>query len=89
MSHAVKIVISTFFAGSFIRNNNVFDFNPVFLKVYASLCLKRPFYPQHLFPDADQDLEGLEIEQQQLLFNKMENSKNANLEQGPQVILWF
>ena len=68
--------------------------SPVFLIIYVSLCLKCPFYLQHLFPDADQDLEDLEIEQQQLLFNKMENSKDANLEQGPQVwtvlkVLWF
>jgi len=49
------------------------------------LCLKCLFHPQHLFPDADQDLEDLEIEQQQLLFNKMENSKDAKQEQGPQV----
>jgi len=40
---------------------------------------------KHLFPDGDQDLEDLEIEQQQLLFNKMENSKDAKQEQGPQV----
>jgi len=39
---------------------------------------------KHLFPDADQDLEDLEIEQQQLLFNKMESSKDAKWEQGPQ-----
>ena len=43
------------------------------------------FYPQHLFPDADQDLEDLEIEQQQLLFNKMESNKDAKWDQGPQV----
>ena len=49
------------------------------------ICLKCRFYPQHLFPDADQDLEDLEIEQQQLLFNKMESSKDAKWDQGPQV----
>jgi len=53
--------------------------------LYIRLCLKCTFYPQHLFPDGDQDLEDLEIEQQQLLFNKMENSKDAKQEQGPQV----
>ncbi|KAL9957793.1 hypothetical protein ACROYT_G034737 [Oculina patagonica] len=39
---------------------------------------------KHLFPDADHDLEDLEIEQQELLFNKMEGSKGAEQEQGPQ-----
>ena len=42
------------------------------------------FGSQHLFPDADKDLEDLEIAQQELLFEKMENKKEANCE-GPQV----
>ena len=42
------------------------------------LCL------QHLFPDADQDLEELEVAQQEMLFDKMEN-KEAYDGQGTQV----
>ena len=44
----------------------------------AFLCL------QHLFPDADQDLEELEVAQQEMLFDKMEN-KEAYNSQGTQV----
>lgn len=44
----------------------------------AFLCL------QHLFPDADQDLEELEVAQQEMLFDKMEN-KEAYDSQGTQV----
>ena len=44
-----------------------------------------PFCQQHLFPDADQDLDDLEIEQQELLFNKMEGNKDNKQAQGPQV----
>jgi len=38
---------------------------------------------KHLFPDADQDLEELEIAQQELLFDKMEKKMQPNSE-GPQ-----
>ena len=41
------------------------------------------FFPQHLFPDADQDLEDLEVSQQELLFDKMENKEAKS--QGTQV----
>ena len=44
-----------------------------------------PFCQQHLFPDADQDLDDLEIEQQEVLFNKMEGNKDDKQAQGPQV----
>ena len=57
----------------------------IFFQLLRLWCLKCLFYPQHLFPDADQDLDDLEIEQQELLFNKMENSKDAKHEQVPQV----
>ncbi|KAJ7392048.1 Rab3 GTPase-activating protein catalytic subunit [Desmophyllum pertusum] len=39
---------------------------------------------KHLFPDADQDLDDLENEQQELLFNKMESNKDAKQEQATQ-----
>lgn len=42
------------------------------------------FCLQHLFPDADQDLEELEVAQQEMLFDKMEN-KEAYDSQGTQV----
>lgn len=39
---------------------------------------------KHLFPDSDRDLDELETEQQQLMFNKMEGGEDAKQSQGPQ-----
>ena len=44
------------------------------------------FFQQHLFPDSDRDLDELETEQQQLMFNKMEGGEDAKQSQGPQVL---
>ncbi|PFX20709.1 Rab3 GTPase-activating protein catalytic subunit [Stylophora pistillata] len=41
---------------------------------------------KHLFPDADRDLDELETEQQELMFNKMEGSKDAEKPQGSQML---
>ena len=44
------------------------------------------FFQQHLFPDSDRDLDELETEQQELMFNKMEGGEDAKHSQGPQVL---
>lgn len=44
------------------------------------------FFQQHLFPDSDRDLDELETEQQELMFNKMEGGEDAKQSQGPQVL---
>lgn len=56
---------------------------PSGFKLWCAICF---FFQQHLFPDSDRDLDELETEQQELMFNKMEGGEDAKQSQGPQVL---